>query len=96
VSAIGLQKRTSPARMRVTRCKNRVASHRRSRGSRIAVLDIRQGQGQLVSVVVETAKDALSKLAELADSGHTEVLAKDFLGKVIDVATLRAETEQAP
>jgi hypothetical protein len=25
--------------------------------------------------------DALSKLAELADSGHTEVVAKDFLGQ---------------
>jgi hypothetical protein len=45
------------------------------------------------SVVVETAKDALSKLAELADLGHTEVIAKDLLGKVIDAATLRAETE---
>jgi hypothetical protein len=30
------------------------------------------------SVVVETAKDALSKLAELTDAGHTEVIAKDF------------------
>jgi hypothetical protein len=29
------------------------------------------------SVVVETAKDALSKVAELADLGHTEVIAKD-------------------
>ena len=48
------------------------------------------------SVVVETAKDALSKLAELADSGHAEVVAKDLLGMVIDMATLRAETEQVP
>jgi hypothetical protein len=34
--------------------------------------------------VVETAKDALAKLAELTDLGHAEVVLRDLFGKVID------------
>ena len=48
------------------------------------------------SVVVETAKDALAKLAELAELEHAEVSAMDLSGTVIEVATLQAEANQAP
>jgi hypothetical protein len=47
------------------------------------------------SVVVETAKDALAKLAELADFEHIEVSAKDLLGNVLDPATLQSEADQS-
>ena len=48
------------------------------------------------SVVVETAKDALAKLAELAESEHTEVAAMDLSGTLIELATLQDEADQAP
>jgi hypothetical protein len=48
------------------------------------------------SVVVETAKDALAKLAELAESEHTEVAAMDLSGTRIELATLQDEADQAP
>jgi hypothetical protein len=32
------------------------------------------------SVVVETTKDALAKLAELTEAGHSEVAARDMVG----------------
>ena len=47
------------------------------------------------SVVVETAKDALVKLAELAETDRIEVAATDLSGTVIDLATLQAEADQA-
>ena len=47
------------------------------------------------SVVVETAKDALAKLAELAETDRIEVAATDLSGTVIDLATLQAEADQA-
>jgi hypothetical protein len=37
--------------------------------------------GSAFSVVVETAKDALAKLAELADLGHAEVVVRDCLAR---------------
>jgi hypothetical protein len=45
---------------------------------------------------VKTAKDALAKLAELAESEHNEVAAMDLSGTVIELATLQAEANQAP
>jgi hypothetical protein len=42
-------------------------------------------------VIVETAKEALEKIAELADLGHTEIVVKDLLGQVVDMATLGGE-----
>ena len=48
------------------------------------------------SVVVETAKDALAKLTELAESEHTEVAAMDLSGTLIELATLQDEADQAP
>jgi hypothetical protein len=40
-------------------------------------------------VVVETAKEALEKIAELTDPlGHTDIVVKDLLGGVVDRATL--------
>ena len=47
------------------------------------------------SVVVETAKDALAKMAELAETDRIEVAATDLSGTVIDLATLQAEADQA-
>ena len=47
------------------------------------------------SVVVGTAKDALAKLAELAETDRIEVAATDLSGTVIDLATLQAEADQA-
>lgn len=45
------------------------------------------------SVVFETAKDALAKLAELSEAGHAEVEAKDMAGALIELATLQADAE---
>jgi hypothetical protein len=39
------------------------------------------------------AKDALAKLAELADLGHVEVVVRDLLGKVIDPSVLETEAD---
>lgn len=47
------------------------------------------------SVVVETAKDALAKLAELTEAGHSEVAAKDMSGAVIGLGNLQAEADDA-
>ena len=49
-----------------------------------------------VSVVVETAKDALAKLAELTESGHTEVAARDLTGAIIGLTALQAEADETP
>jgi hypothetical protein len=42
------------------------------------------------SVVVETAAEALAKIAELIESG-AEVLVKDLLGAVVDIVSLDTE-----
>ena len=47
------------------------------------------------SVVVETAKDALAKLAELAETDRIEVAATDMSGTAIDLAALQAEADRA-
>jgi hypothetical protein len=44
----------------------------------------------------KAAQDALAKRAEIPESDHTEVTAKDLLGKVIDLTSLQAEADQAP
>jgi hypothetical protein len=49
--------------------------------------------GSAFSVVVETAKDALGKLAEPTDLGHAEVVAHDLFGKVIDPSILETEAD---
>ena len=46
------------------------------------------------SVVVETAKDALAKLAELTEAGHSEVVARDMAGAMIGLTTLQAEADK--
>ena len=53
-------------------------------------------KGSAVSVVVETAKDAMTKMEELSLSDHVEVLAKDLSGKIIDSTSLQAEAMQTP
>jgi hypothetical protein len=45
------------------------------------------------SVVVETAKDALAKLAELSEAGHSDVTAKDMAGTLIGLSTLQSDAE---
>ena len=47
------------------------------------------------SVVVETAKDALAKMTELAETDRIEVAATDLSDTVIDLTTLQAEADQA-
>jgi len=44
---------------------------------------------------LETAKDALAKLAELTEAGHSEVAAKDMSGAVIGLGNLQAEADDA-
>jgi hypothetical protein len=41
-----------------------------------------------VGVIVETAKEALAKAAELLEEGHREVIFKDLLGNVLDRAAV--------
>jgi hypothetical protein len=49
------------------------------------------------SVVVETAKDALAKFAELTEVGHSEVTARDIMsGAIVGLASLQAEADDAP
>ena len=55
-----------------------------------------KGSDGAFSVIVETAQDALAKLAELAESEHNEVAAMDLSGTVIELATLQAEANHAP
>jgi hypothetical protein len=54
----------------------------------------RSGVGA-VGVIVETAKEALAKAAELLEEGHREVIFKDLLGNVLDrtVVVIMAEIE---
>ena len=49
--------------------------------------------GSALTVIVETAKDALVKLVELVELGHTDVLTRDLDGRLVDHA--RLETEAA-
>ena len=53
-------------------------------------------KGSAVSIVVETAKDALAKLAELTESGHTDVVARDLSGAVIGLTALHAKENKVP
>jgi uncharacterized protein YaaN involved in tellurite resistance len=55
-----------------------------------------RGSDGAFSVVVETANDALAKLAELAESDQIEVAAMDLSGTIIELATLQAEANHAP
>ena len=48
------------------------------------------------SVIVETAREAMAKLADLAESENTVVTTKDLFGQIIDTATLQAEADQIP
>jgi hypothetical protein len=48
------------------------------------------------SVVVETAQDALAKMAELAELAHSEVSAKDLSGNVIELAALQSRGQSGP
>jgi hypothetical protein len=48
------------------------------------------------SVIVETAKDALAKVAELSETERAEVTALDMDGKAITTATLQSEANQPP
>ena len=47
----------------------------------------RSGAGAL-GVIVETAREALAKAAEVLEEGHREVIFKDLLGNVLDRAVV--------
>jgi hypothetical protein len=47
------------------------------------------------SVVVETAREALKKIDELLDLGHTDILVRDWTGKILDPGALEAEAGEA-
>jgi hypothetical protein len=44
-------------------------------------------------VIVETARDAVTKAAEFAEEGHPEVLIKDLLGHILSHAEVAALAE---
>ena len=52
----------------------------------------RSGVGA-VGIIVETAKEALAKATELLEEGHPEVIFKDLLGNVLDLAVVVTKAE---
>jgi hypothetical protein len=46
-----------------------------------------------VGIIVETAREALAKAAELVEDGSPDVIIKDLLGNVLDRATVVALAE---
>lgn len=44
-------------------------------------------------VIVETAREALAKAAQMADEGHPDVLIKDLLGNTLAHAAVTALAE---
>jgi hypothetical protein len=52
----------------------------------------RRGIGA-VGIIVETAREALAKAAEFVEDGNPDVTIKDFLGNVLDRATVVAQAE---
>lgn len=46
-----------------------------------------------VGIVVETASEALAKVAEFVVDGNSDVVIKDLLGNVLDRATVAAQAE---
>jgi hypothetical protein len=55
-------------------------------------VNVRSGLGA-VGIIVETAKQALSKAAEFVEGGHPDVTIKDLLGNVLDRAVVAALAE---
>jgi hypothetical protein len=49
----------------------------------------RSGSGAF-GVIVDTARQALQKAAELAEEGHSDVVFKDLLGNILNRAALVA------
>ena len=47
--------------------------------------------GSALTVIVQTAKDAMRKLVELVELGHTEVRTMDLDGQFVDRARLETE-----
>jgi hypothetical protein len=52
-------------------------------------------KGSALSVIVETANDALVKMAELVEHGYSDVVTKDFDGRLVDHARLETEASQS-
>ena len=48
-------------------------------------------KGSALFVVVATAREALAKMAELMESGHTEVVTRDLEGRIVANGALEAE-----
>jgi hypothetical protein len=51
--------------------------------------------GSVFAVMVETAKEALSKVDELLERGHTDISVRDWAGNIIDPGVLEAEADDA-
>jgi hypothetical protein len=45
-------------------------------------------KGSAYGIVVDTASDALEKIAELTELGHIDISVKDMLGQIVDKAAL--------
>jgi hypothetical protein len=52
----------------------------------------RRGIGA-VGIIVETAKEALAKVAEFVEDGDPDVVIKDLLGNILDHAAVVAQAE---
>jgi len=52
----------------------------------------RSGPGAF-GIIVETAREALLKAAEFAESGHPDVIIKDLLGTILDRTAVVALAE---
>lgn len=49
-----------------------------------------------LAVIVETANNALTKMAELIEHGYSDVVTKDFDGQLVDHAQLETEASRTP
>ena len=47
-----------------------------------------------VGIIVETASEALAKVAEFVEDGNSDVVIRDLVGNVLDRATVAAQPER--
>jgi hypothetical protein len=63
-------------------------------GRRLRFAGARPGRSiGAVGIIVETAREALAKVAEFVEDGNSDVVIKDLLGNVLDRATVAAQAE---
>jgi hypothetical protein len=49
-------------------------------------------RGSALTVIVETATEALAKMRELVEIGYTDILTRDLDGRIVDKGLLETET----